>query len=276
MGVPANFGLFAKIFRPFRETCIRRVQQKNLRKTVFNTFGVRAKSFLTVDGKLLAVLSKLLSTSLEENFAWLFFYMLTYLNHSGFWRKVFGRFQSCVSNFQRNILQVAFSMSRRLIWTKISLCKKQRILSSSLSDFGQKKTLELRVNFSAELSKTHSTPSVESLGKNHLLKKIIHFSFSRKVFLRRHNWLWKINFITTVGVLAERIGLFAKNFRPFCENCFRLVQRKSLKKNNFSSGSYFGRSLFDLRRKSFGSVVKTALYVSRAKFCGMVSLHSSF
>ena len=78
VGVPAeNFGLFAKIFGPFCENCFRRVQQKNLRKTVFITFGVRAKSFLTVDGKLSAVLSKLLSTSLEENFAWLFFCIVT-------------------------------------------------------------------------------------------------------------------------------------------------------------------------------------------------------
>ena len=78
VGVPAeNFGLFAKIFRPFCENCFRRVQQKNLRKTFFNTFGVRAKPFLTVDGKLSAVLSKLLSTSPEESFAGLFFYILT-------------------------------------------------------------------------------------------------------------------------------------------------------------------------------------------------------
>ena len=72
--VPAeNFGLFAKIFRPFCEYCFRRVQQKNLRKTFFNTFGVRATYFLTVDWKFSAFLSKLLSTSLEESFAGLFF-----------------------------------------------------------------------------------------------------------------------------------------------------------------------------------------------------------
>ena len=111
------------------------------KKHFFIAFGARSKSFRIVDRKRSAVLSKLLSTSLEENFEGLFFYTLTSQNHSGFWRKVFGRFQSYVSNFQRNISQVAFSMSRRIFWTKISLCIKQRIRSSSLSDFGQKKTL---------------------------------------------------------------------------------------------------------------------------------------
>ena len=76
--VPAeNFGFFAKKFRPFRENCFRRVQQKNLRKTIFNTVGVRAKTILTVDGKFSAVLSKLLPTSPEESFAGLSFYTLT-------------------------------------------------------------------------------------------------------------------------------------------------------------------------------------------------------
>ena len=119
---------------------------------------------------------------LKESFALLFFYILTSQNHSWFWRKASGGFQNCVSNFQRNILQVAFSMSRGLFRTKISLCKKQRIRLSSLSDFGQKKTLELRVNFSAELSKTHSTPSVESLGKTICWKKLSIFHFHEKFF----------------------------------------------------------------------------------------------
>ena len=112
--------------------------------------------------------------------------------------------------------------------------------------------------------------------ENHLLKKNIHFSFSPKVFLKKHKLFWKIILLTTVGVPAEKFGLFAKSFPPFCENCFHLVQRKKLNKNIFSSRSDCGRNIFDIRRKSFGSVVKTAFYVSRGKFWRIVFLHSNF
>ena len=107
VGVPAeNFGLFAKIFQPFCENCFRRVQQKNLRKTFFNTFGVRAKPFLTVDGKLSAVLSKLLSTSPEESFEGLFFYTLTSQNHFGLFAKLFRLFcERCFRRFQEKKLR---------------------------------------------------------------------------------------------------------------------------------------------------------------------------
>ena len=171
---------FSEIYRQFSDKfllpCPKEIFEEK-KTSFFIAYGGLSKSFRTVDGKRSAVLSKLLSTSLEESFERLFFYTLTSQNHSRFWRKVFGRFQSCVSSFQRNILQVAFSMSRRIFWTKISLCKKQRIRSSSLSDFGQKKILELRIYFAAELSKMHSTPPMESLGKNPLLKKICIFQF---------------------------------------------------------------------------------------------------
>ena len=139
-------------------------------------------------------------------------------------------------------------MTRRLFWTKFSLCQKQRIRSSSLSDFGQNKTFELRVNFSAELSKMHSTHSMESLGKNHLLKKNTFFIFTQNfeaVLSKLYSncpeehfevYFWIFHFVPSFSDNEKKtVGRLSKTTQQCFKTWFLLVQGKNLRKVFFWS-----------------------------------------
>ena len=163
-------------------------------------------------------------------------------------------------------------MTRRLFWTKFSLCKKQRIRSSSLSDFGQNKTFELRVNFSAELSKMHSTHSMESLGKNHLQKKNTFFIFTQNfeaVLSKLYSncpeehfevYFWIFHFVPSFSDNEKKtVGRLPKTTQQCFKTWFLLVQGKNLRKVFFlkfaSSSSHFEKNFSSVSAKKMGAVL---------------------
>ena len=197
------------------------------RSELFIAFGARSKFFPTVDGKRSAVLSKLRSTSLDESFDGLFFYTLTSQNHSGFWQKVFGRLHSCFSNFQRNILQVSFSMSRRIFWTKILYAKSNVSVHHHFRNLGRKRLWNYaytspqscRNAFYASNGKFREKPFAE---------KNMHFSISAKDLRQCCH-----NCILVVRKNILRICLFLKIFVSILfghweQNCWPFVENYSL------------------------------------------------
>ena len=138
------------------------------RKTIFHQVRISDEVFLTCDEKVSAVSWKLLSTCPEQSFAGWFRYILAFKIILDFGEKISAgfRFQSCFFNVHRNILKEMFSYAKKTYLLFI--------ICGSWSE----KTSKSVINFSAGLSKLHSTLPLESLWANQVSKKIhIFFHF---------------------------------------------------------------------------------------------------
>ena len=95
--------------------------------------------------------------------------------------------------------------------------------------------------------------------------------------LGKHILFWINLFFSPLSEFLRKIwDLLRKVSGHFLKNVFALSRGKIWRKTIFHHVCFSNKIFFDFRRKSFGSVVKTALYVSGGNFCGIFCLHSNW
>ena len=141
-----------------------------------------------------------------------------------------------------------------------------------------KKSSEICIKFSAEFSNLHFTPPVESLGKEHLLKKLERllifgkkfeavlsklFSkcpeehFEELIFFEK--FLFSLSFSE---IVRKTFGLLSKTAQQGCKNAFHFSRRNFLRENSFFLNSSLSHLVQIVGKKIRPFVGKTLAVLS--------------